>query len=119
MSDSPLPPALIEAEARSLSARTRLLGTLGQVQEKLNPLALAQDAVENVAASVMRDTVETVRTRPKAMAAAAAVAVLFMARKPLARLLWKGGKHATAAAATSLKPKPKPGTPRAKKGPTP
>ena len=31
------------------------------------------------------------------------VAVLFMARKPLARLLWKGTKHATAAGAKSLK----------------
>jgi hypothetical protein len=106
MSDD-LPPALAEAEARSRHARERLLGTLGQVQEKLNPIALAQDAVENVAANVVRDTVETVRSRPRTMALAAGAAILFMARKPLGRLLWQGTKHATATVPASLKARAK------------
>ena len=102
MSDAS-PPTLAEAEARSRNARERLLGTLGQMQHKLNPMALAQDAVESVATNMMRDTVETVRARPRTMAMAAGAALLFMARKPIARLLWNGAKHATAAVPASLK----------------
>ncbi len=102
MSD-PLPPALAEAEARSRNARDRLLGTLGQIQDRLNPMTLAQGAVESVAINVVRDTVETVRSRPRAMAMAAGAALLFMARKPIARLLWRGTRHATAAVPASLK----------------
>lgn len=94
---------VIAAQQRAENARTRLLATLGQVQDKMHPMTLAQDAVENVALGVMRDTVETVRARPRTMAAAAGLAVLFMARKPLARLFWSGAKNATAAGSASLK----------------
>ena len=103
MSDEPLPPALVDAQARSRDARERLFGTLGEMQTRLNPVTLAQDAVETVATGLMRDGIRTVRTRPRAIATAAGLAVLFMARKPLARLLWKGAKHATAAGSASLK----------------
>jgi hypothetical protein len=107
MSDTPLPPALLEAVARSRNARERLFGTLGQMQEKLNPMALAQGAVESVAINVVRDTVETVRARPRTMAVAAGAALLFMVRKPLARLLWKGARNATATVPASLKARAK------------
>lgn len=110
MSDEPLPPELSEAQARSQNARQRLLGTLGEMQTRINPVTLAQDAVETVATGLMRDSIRTVRARPGAIAAAAGVAVLFMARKPLARWLWRGAKHATAAVPKSLK--------RSKKGST-
>lgn len=103
MSDDQIPVSLLEAQARSRSARQRLLGTLDEMQGRLNPVTLAQDAVENVAGRLLRDSVETVRSRPKVIAAAAGLAVLFMARKPLARLLWQGTKRATAAGAKSLK----------------
>ena len=103
MSDEAPPPALVEARARSQHARQRLFGTLDEMQARLNPVTLAQNAVETVAGGLVRDGVETVRKRPKAIAAAAGLAVLFMARKPLARLLWRGAKHATAAGARSLK----------------
>lgn len=103
MSDGQLPVSLLEARARSQSARQRLLGTIDEMQGRLNPVTLAQDAVENVAGRLLRDGVETVRSRPKMIAAAAGLAVLFMARKPLARLLWTGTKHATSAGARSLK----------------
>ena len=103
MSDDRLPVSLLEARARSQNARQRLLGTLDEMQGKLNPVTLAQDAVENVAGRLMRDSVQAVRARPKAIAAAAGLAVLFMARKPLAKLLWSGTKRATAAGAKSLK----------------
>lgn len=106
----PLPATLTEAEARSRNARERLFGTLGAMQHKLNPLTLAQDAVENVAIGVARDTVATVRANPRTVAAIAGTALLFLARKPLARLLVGG---ATAATRVSLKkrstaPKSKP-----------
>ncbi len=97
---APLPTELIEAEARSRNARARLLGTLGRVQDKLNPMALAQDAVENVAIGVARDTVATVRAHPRTVATVAGAALLFLARRPIARLLVGG---ATAAAKASLK----------------
>ncbi len=103
MSDDQLPVSLLEARARSQNARQRLLGTLDEMQGKLNPVTLAQDAVENVAGRLMRDSVQAVRARPKAIIAAAGLAVLFMARKPLAKLLWTGTKRATAAGAKSLK----------------
>ncbi|RSY89667.1 DUF3618 domain-containing protein [Sphingomonas koreensis] len=103
MSNDQLPVSLLEARARSQNARQRLLGTLDEMQGKLNPVTLAQDAVENVAGRLMRDSVQAVRARPKAIAAAAGLAVLFMARKPLAKLLWSGTKRATAAGAKSLK----------------
>ncbi|WP_447724519.1 DUF3618 domain-containing protein [Sphingomonas koreensis] len=103
MTDDQLPVTLLEAQARSRNARQRLLGTLDEMQGRLNPVTLAQDAVENVAGRLVRDGVEAVRARPKAIAAAAGLAVLFMARKPLAKLLWAGTKRATAAGAKSLK----------------
>ena len=95
-----LPNVLTEAEARSRNARARLFGTLGRMQDKLNPMALAQDAVENVAIGVARDTVATVRANPRTVALVAGAAMLFLARRPLARLLLGG---ATAAAKASLK----------------
>lgn len=110
MSDDQLPVSLLEARARSQSARQRLLDTIDEMQGRLNPVTLAQDAVENVAGRLLRDGVETVRSRPKVIAAAAGLAVLFMARKPLAKLLWSGTKRATAAGAKSLK--------RSKRGPS-
>lgn len=110
MSDEELPVSLLEARARSQSARQRLLGTLDEMQGRLNPVTLAQDAVENVAGRLVRDSVQAVRARPKAIAAAAGLAVLFLARKPLAKLLWSGTKRATAAGAKSLK--------RSKRGPS-
>ncbi|QDX24978.1 phosphatase [Sphingomonas suaedae] len=114
MTDTP-PPSLSEAEARSRNARERLFGTLGAIQHKLNPMTLAQDAVENVAIGVARDTVATVRANPRTVATVAGAALLFLARKPLARLLIGG---ATAASRASLKKRnsTSKSTPHPKKG---
>jgi hypothetical protein len=95
-------PTLATAEARRREARARLLATLGEAQTKLNPVTLAQDAVGNAANNVMRETVETVRTRPKLVASAAGMLALFLARKPLIRLLRQGRRDATAIDPTSL-----------------
>jgi hypothetical protein len=95
MTETPPTLTLAEAEARSRHARERLLGTLSQVQDKLSPRTLAQDVVDN--------GIATVRTRPRSAIIAGAVAILFIVRKPLARLIWRGAKHATGAATASLK----------------
>lgn len=102
MNDLPTISALSEAEARSRHARERLFATLGEVKAKLNPKTLAQDTMGNVANNVVRDTVETVRARPGAVAAAVGVAALFLTRKPLARLIWRGSKSAAATVSASL-----------------
>lgn len=100
MSDAaPIP---LVAEARRDAARARFLATLEEAKLKLNPATLAHNAVENVKDNVVRNTVETVRARPGAVAAVAGLAALFFARKPLTRLLRPGPKHATAAEPASL-----------------
>lgn len=113
--------AVAEAAARSRHARERLFATLGQVQGKLNPMALAQDAVENVAIGVVRDTVATVKARPRIVAAVTGAALLFAARRPLARLLGFGARRATSKAQASLKRRksPSPSTAHPAKGSRP
>lgn len=77
------PPRLPRAEAEVQAARARLFGTLGEVQQRLKPSNIAQDAVETAAqgvASVARKGAETVRTRPWAVAALAGTIGLVMAR---------------------------------------
>ena len=88
---------LVQARARSRNARDRFFATLNEVREKLNPKTLARDAVGNVAHNVMRDTVETVRAKPGTIATAAGLAMLFVARKPLARMLRRGTEDEPAA----------------------
>jgi ElaB/YqjD/DUF883 family membrane-anchored ribosome-binding protein len=71
------------AEAEVLAARARLFATLGEVQQRLKPSNIAQDAVETAAqgvASVARKGAETVRTRPYAAAAIAGTIGLVLAR---------------------------------------
>ena len=71
------------AEARIRETRQRLFATLGEVQARMRPSALAQDAVESAAqgvASVARRGAEAVRRRPVALAAVAGTIGLVMAR---------------------------------------
>jgi len=71
------------AQARLAAARARLFGTLGEVQQRLRPSHLAQDAVESAAqgvASVARKGAEAVRARPFAAAGIAGAIGLIMAR---------------------------------------
>ncbi|MBX3594089.1 hypothetical protein [Sphingomonas sp.] len=98
-------PAVIAAEARTSAARQRLFGTIDEIQARLDPLALAANAVENVAATIAINSIETVKARPRVTATAAAAAILFLARKPIGRLLSRGARHATATAAASLNSK--------------
>jgi ElaB/YqjD/DUF883 family membrane-anchored ribosome-binding protein len=106
------------AEARITEARQRLFATLGEVQARMRPSALAQDAVESAAqgvASVARKGAEAVRKRPVALAAVAGTIGLVMARGWIADIVRNRRRkgHETGEAPDRSKAKPSPG---AKKG---
>lgn len=112
------PNDLENAEARIREARQRLFSTIGDVQERLRPSALAQDAVESAAqgvASVARKGAEAVRSRPFAAAAIAGTIGLVMARGWIGDIV-KGRRNSneTRGVPDSLKAKP---AKHAKKGP--
>jgi ElaB/YqjD/DUF883 family membrane-anchored ribosome-binding protein len=103
MSDDP---QLLAAEAQVQAARARLFSTLGEVQERLKPANLAQDAVDTAAqgiASTARKGAEAVRSRPFAAAAIAGTVGLVLARGWIADLL--RGRDETAPAADGLNSK--------------
>lgn len=77
------PNELENCEVRIREARQRLFATLGEVQERLRPSALAQDAIESATAGVAtmaRNGARAVRKRPAATAAVAGAIGLVMAR---------------------------------------
>ena len=98
------PAHVAEAEARIGEARAKLLGTLGELQQRLRPSTLAQDAMESAAhgvATVARRSADAVRKRPIAVAAVAGAIGLVMARGVIGDI-FKGG-DATPAKPDSLK----------------
>lgn len=107
------PQHVAEAEARIGEARERLLGTLGEIQQRLRPSTLAQDAVESAAhgvATFARNSADAVRKRPLAIAAVAGVIGLFMARGAIGDII--KGSDATPAKADSLKTRRAKGQPK-------
>lgn len=114
------PEHVARAEARIKESRARLLGTLGEVQQRLSPSSLAQDAVDSATASVaaaVRKGTDAVRSRPLAVAGAAGAIGLVLARGWIADIFKRKKPDETAPAPKSLKPKPAPRRrTRAKKG---
>ncbi|MCW3836854.1 hypothetical protein ACFQ1E_11740 [Sphingomonas canadensis] len=111
--------ARAQARERSEAARTRLMATLGEVQERFRPANLAQDAVEGAAqgfASAARRGASAVRARPWWIAAFSGAIGLAMARGWIADIVrGKGDGDATPAPADGLDSKTK-RAPRARKG---
>ncbi|AQR73212.1 DUF3618 domain-containing protein [Sphingomonas sp. LM7] len=110
-------PEILAAEAQVQAARSRLFETLGEVQERLKPSNLAQNAVETAAqgvASTARKGAEAVRARPFAAAAIAGTVGLVFARGWIADMLRRRNETAPAADGLSTKTSAKP----AKKGPS-
>jgi len=109
------------AEARIRETRQRLFATLGEVQARLRPSALAQEAVESAAhgmASVARKGATAVRKRPLALAAVAGTIGLVMARNWIFDIV---GNHRIKGDETPAEPErsnaePAKGAKRAKKG---
>jgi ElaB/YqjD/DUF883 family membrane-anchored ribosome-binding protein len=101
------PPDIMLAEARVKAARARLFSTLGEVQGRLKPSNLAQDAVESAAqgvASVARKGAEAVRNRPWVAAAVTSAIGLVMARGWIGAIIGgRGNRHETAESPKGLK----------------
>ena len=110
------PEHVSQAEARIKEAREKLLGTLGEVQQRLSPSNLAQDAVESAAASVasaVRKGTDAVRSRPLAVAGAAGAIGLVLARGWIADIFKRRKRNETAPAPDRSKSRR---APRTKKG---
>lgn len=81
---------ILAAEARAAAARQRLSSTVGELQERLAPQALAKDAVETLSDAGRKalDTgVETARANPAMVAGGIAALTAFLGRKRLWRLV--------------------------------
>lgn len=82
-----------DAEARAAEARARLMGTLGEVQERLQPRNVLSEVAEgasNASRRALATTVDAAERRPAVAAGAATLAVALLVRKPLARLFKRG-----------------------------
>ena len=80
---------LDEAEADVALARTRLMDTVDDIQARITPSQLLDDAISGVkarSADVAETAGEVVRDYPGRVAASAAGVTLLLARKPIARL---------------------------------
>jgi ElaB/YqjD/DUF883 family membrane-anchored ribosome-binding protein len=108
-------PELLAAEAHVRAARSKLFSTLGEVQTRLRPANVVQNAVETAAqgvASTARKGAEAVRSRPFAAAAIAGTVGLVFARGWIADMLRRRDETAPAADGLNKKTSAKP----AKKG---
>lgn len=79
-------PELTRAKQEAEVARRRLLATVGELQERLNPAKIANNAWEGVkdrSGEIAEDAVQAVRTRPVAVSAALGAFTLFLARAPI------------------------------------
>lgn len=77
------------AEARAAAAKQRLTRTVGVIQERLAPQTLAKDAVDSLSDAGRKafdNGVETARANPAVAIGGAALAVVFLARRPLIAL---------------------------------
>jgi hypothetical protein len=90
---------IIRAKAEAELARQRLTTTIGDVQTRLSPGTLANNAWEGVkdkSGEIADDAVEAVKARPVASGAVLGAVLLYMARSPIksaaARLFGSGHK---------------------------
>lgn len=83
-------PTVADAEARVADARQRLTRTVGTLQTRLDPRAMARETVDGLTAKgelALRTGMDTARRNPAAVAGAAALLVAVLARKRIARML--------------------------------
>ena len=76
------------AKRRALAAKAQLGETLAEVQDRLSPGSLAEEAwdgVKDKGADLAEGALEAVRSRPKAVSLALGAFALFLARAPLKR----------------------------------
>jgi len=78
--------SVIEAERAADEARSKLIETAQELQERLSPKVLAHDAWEAAkakGADLAEDAVDAVKARPWAATGVAAAIAMFLAREPL------------------------------------
>jgi hypothetical protein len=95
------------AKRRAEAARTRLAGTLVDIQARLNPKALAREAAQELkeaAQEIARDGLDSLKRHPITLAGATAALGLFFARGPLRHVI-DTYLDETPEAPASLKPK--------------
>ena len=99
-------PDLIAAQAQVEAARTRLFDTLGEVQTRLKPANIAQNAMDSATTSLTTAAqrgADAARARPYAAAGIAGGVVLFLARGWVCKLFRrKPRQDATSPVAGSL-----------------
>jgi hypothetical protein len=94
-------PDLAFAKMRSAEARERLAGTLVELQARLNPKALARDALQELKETgqeMAREGLEAAKRHPLSLAGAATAVGIFLARKPLSKLIREFGDAPSEAA---------------------
>lgn len=77
------------AEARVTEARSRLTGTLGDIQRRMHPQLLlrnAWDGVRDTSVALADEAVETAKARPGAAAGVAAGVAAVALHRPIGRL---------------------------------
>lgn len=98
-------PKLIAAQAQAEAAKLRFFSTLGEVQVRIKPSTLAHDAMESASegiATAARKGADVARARPAVTAGAAGLFALFLARKPICRLVRGRRRDETATEAEHL-----------------
>jgi hypothetical protein len=115
-------PGIAAARIEAERARARLLDTARELQERLSPASLAQNAwagAKAKGADLAEDAVDAVRRRPAIAGGVVAAIALFLAREPLIDMAGKlaGGvkSRGTAKAKPNFKPKASPPKARKKK----
>lgn len=99
-------PELLAAQAQAEAARVRLFDTLGEVQTRLKPANIAQNAMNSATTSLTAAAqrgADAARARPYAAAGIAGGVVLFLARGWVCKLFRRKPKQdATPAVAGGL-----------------
>jgi ElaB/YqjD/DUF883 family membrane-anchored ribosome-binding protein len=104
------------AQSEVDSARGRLMATVEQIQQRIAPSTLMDEALEQVktrSSELAQSAGKVVRDRPATVAATAAGIGLLLAAKPLSRLFGRTKPDADAT------PAPKRRSPRTRKSPKP
>jgi len=77
---------IVRAKREAELARRRLMTTVGELQERLKPATIANNAWEGVkdrSTELADDAVQAVKARPMVASAALGAVTLFLARSPL------------------------------------
>lgn len=104
-------PEIAAARIEAERARSRLMGTARELQDRLSPGTLAQSAwagAKAKGADLAEDAVDAVRRRPAIAGGVVAAIALFLARDPLIDMAGKLADGVKARGKAKPKPRPKP-----------